>query len=198
MIDTTVVASFLEHSPNPTWLADSDGRCVYANRALRKMSAINTDELSASSWLDIVADEDRNASSTLWQTARVNSQLYRARFFLGGKPSAKRIAVDVSGAAHVAPDGAEVWLFTAIPSPFFDMTLSSLETNLQATLNALPIQAWCARTSGALVFVNQATAKYLGLPSDHPLRFAGDFERPCGFSSSRRSGSIEEELERGP
>jgi PAS domain-containing protein len=178
MMDMTVVAAFLEYSPNPTWLADSDGRCIYANRALRKVSAIGANELSDLSWLELVADEDRNMTSTLWQEARVNNQLYRARFFLGGKNSARRSAVDVVGAGHVAPDGAEVWLFTAVSSPSSNTALPPIEMNLQATLSALPIQAWYARTSGALVFVNQATAKYLGLPSDHPLRFAGDFEAP--------------------
>jgi PAS domain-containing protein len=178
MMDMTVVAAFLEYSPNPTWLADSDGRCIYANRALRKVSAICANELSDLSWLELVADEDRNMTSTLWQEARANNQLYRARFFLGGKSSARRSAVDVVGAGHVAPDGAEVWLFTAVSSPSSSTALPPIEMNLQATLSALPIQAWYARTSGALVFVNQATAKYLGLPSDHPLRFAGDFEAP--------------------
>jgi|SRR5579859_227812 len=177
-MDMTVVAAFLEYSPNPTWLADSDGRCVYANRALRKISGIGANELSDLSWLEFVADEDRNMSSSLWQEARVNSQLYRARFFLGGKNPERRRAVDVVGAGHVAPDGAEVWLFTAVPSPSSSTALPSIETHLQATLNALPIQAWYARSSGALAFVNQTTAKYLGLPSDHPLGFAGEFEAP--------------------
>ena len=177
-MDTTVVASFLEYSPNPTWLADSDGRCVYANRALRKISAISANELSALSWLELVAAEDRNVSSTLWQAARVNNQPYRAHFLLYSKGSARTSAVDVLGAGHVAPDGAEMWLFTAIPSPSLITALPPIETNLQTTLNALPIQAWYTRASGALAFVNQSTARYLGLPSDHPLRFAGEFEAP--------------------
>jgi len=113
-MDTTVVASFLEYSPNPTWLADSDGRCVYANRALRKISTISADKLSALSWLELVADEDRNVSSALWQAAKVHHQPYHARFLLTGKNSAGGNVVDVVGAGHVAPDGAEVWLFTAI------------------------------------------------------------------------------------
>ncbi len=177
-MDMTVVAAFFEYSPYPTWLADSDGRCVYANRALRKISAIGANELSDLSWLEFVADEDKNMSSTLWQEARVNNQLYRARFFLGGKNSARRSAVDVVGAGNVPPDGAEMWLFTAVASPSSSAALPPIETSLQATLNALPIQAWYARASGALAFVNAATADYLGLPSDHPLRFAADFEAP--------------------
>jgi hypothetical protein len=43
-MDMTVVAAVLEYSPNPTLVADSDGRCVYANRALRKISAIGANE----------------------------------------------------------------------------------------------------------------------------------------------------------
>jgi signal transduction histidine kinase len=177
MMDMTVVAAFLEYSPNPTWLADSDGRCVYANRALRKISDIGASEFSDFSWLELVASEDRKMSFTLWREARANNKFYQAHFFLGGKNSA-RSAVDVFGAGHMASDGAEVWLFTAIPSPSSSTALPPIEANLQATLNVLPIQAWYARTSGALAFVNQATAKYLGLPSDHPLRCAGDFEAP--------------------
>jgi PAS domain S-box-containing protein len=176
MIDKTAVGAFLEYSPNPTWLADSDGRCVYANQALREISAISVDGLDDLSWLELVADEDKNLSSTLWQEARVHSQPYRARFFLGGKNSARGSVVDVVGAGHVAPDGAEVWLFTAVASPSSNRALPSVETNIQVSLNALPIQAWYAHASGALAFVNQTTARYLGLPSAHPLGFAGEFE----------------------
>jgi PAS domain S-box-containing protein len=178
MMDKTVVAAFLEYSPNPTWLADSDGRCVYANGALREITAQTTTQLKELSWLEFVADEDRNMSSTLWQEARIHHQPYRARFLLGSKNSARESAVDVVGAGHVAPDGAEVWLFTAVAAPLSNRTLLSIEANLQVTLNALPIQAWYARACGTLAFVNQTAAKYLGLPSDHPLRFAGEFETP--------------------
>jgi PAS domain S-box-containing protein len=176
MMDMTAVTAFLEYSPHPTWFADSDGRCVYANRELRKIAAIGANKLSDLGWLELVADEDRNIASTLWREARVNNQLYRARFFLGGKNSARRCAVDVAGAGHVAPDGAEVWLFTAVPSPSSSTALPPIEANLQTTLNTLPIQAWYARASGALAFVNQTTAKYLGLQSDQPLGFADEFE----------------------
>jgi PAS domain S-box-containing protein len=178
MMDVTVVAAFLEYSPNPTWLADSDGRCIYANQELRETTLLSSAQLGDLNWLEFVAEEDRQISSTLWQEARIHRQPYRARFFLSAKDSGRRSAVDVVGAGHVAPDGAEVWLFTAVFSTPSGTALPSIETNLQTILNALLIQAWFARASGALAFVNQATAKYLGLPSDQPLRFAGDFEAP--------------------
>jgi PAS domain S-box-containing protein len=41
---------------------------------------------------------------------------------------------------------------------------------LQATLNIIPAHAWYALPNGALTFVNERTADYLGLPKDHPLR----------------------------
>ena len=47
---------------------------------------------------------------------------------------------------------------------------SPLESQLQATLNIVPAYAWYALPNGALTFVNERTADYLGLPSDHPLR----------------------------
>jgi PAS domain S-box-containing protein len=48
---------------------------------------------------------------------------------------------------------------------------SPLEAQLRATLNIVPAYAWYARPSGALTFVNERSADYLGLPKDHPLRF---------------------------
>ena len=49
-----------------------------------------------------------------------------------------------------------------------------LEAQLQATLNILPAHAWYALPNGALTFVNERTADYLGLPKDDPLRFGTD------------------------
>src|SRR6266849_2448556 len=48
---------------------------------------------------------------------------------------------------------------------------SPLEEQLQATLNIVPAYAWYALPNGALTFVNERTADYLGLPKDDPLRF---------------------------
>jgi PAS domain S-box-containing protein len=48
------------------------------------------------------------------------------------------------------------------------------EAQLRATLNIVPAHAWYALPNGALTFVNERTADYLGLPKDHPLRFGKD------------------------
>jgi PAS domain S-box-containing protein len=46
-----------------------------------------------------------------------------------------------------------------------------LEAQLRATLDVIPAYTWYADPSGALTFVNNRHADYLGLPKDHPLRF---------------------------
>ena len=177
-MDTTVLAAFLEYSPNPTWLADSDGRCIYANQQLREITALGATQLGVLNWLELVAEEDRQMSSTLWQEAQIHHQPYRARFLLRARDSARGSAVDAVGTGHVAPDGSEVWLFSAVVSMPSGKALPPVEANLQMTLNALPTQAWYARAAGALAFVNRATADYLGLSADHPLRSAAGFETP--------------------
>src|ERR1700747_963930 len=45
---------------------------------------------------------------------------------------------------------------------------------LRATLNLIPAHTWYARPSGALAFVNERCADYLGLPKDHPLRVGAE------------------------
>jgi PAS domain S-box-containing protein len=54
----------------------------------------------------------------------------------------------------------------------------SLEARLQATLNVIPANTWYAAPTGALTFVNERGADYLGLPKDHPLRFGIDTGAP--------------------
>jgi PAS domain S-box-containing protein len=55
-------------------LADSDGRCIYANQELREITALSAAQLGDLNWLQLVAEEDRQMSSTLWQEARIHHQ----------------------------------------------------------------------------------------------------------------------------
>jgi formate hydrogenlyase transcriptional activator len=47
----------------------------------------------------------------------------------------------------------------------------SLAAQLRSTLNTVPAFTWYSVPSGTLTFVNHRYADYLGLASDHPLRF---------------------------
>ena len=48
------------------------------------------------------------------------------------------------------------------------------EERLRATLNMVPAHTWYAAPSGGLTFVNERGADYVGLPSEHPLRYGTD------------------------
>jgi PAS domain S-box-containing protein len=54
----------------------------------------------------------------------------------------------------------------------------SFEARLQTTLNMIPAHTWYAAPAGALTFVNERCADYLGLPNDHPLRFGVETGAP--------------------
>jgi PAS domain S-box-containing protein len=49
-----------------------------------------------------------------------------------------------------------------------------LAEHLRNALDAIPAQTWYATPSGALIFLNEWGADYLGLPEDHPLRLGID------------------------
>src|ERR1700735_4470285 len=49
---------------------------------------------------------------------------------------------------------------------------------LLSSLNLIPAHTWYANPSGALTFVNQRCADYLGLPNEHPLRLGIDTGAP--------------------
>ena len=51
---------------------------------------------------------------------------------------------------------------------------SPFAAQLRKTLDAVPAHTWYAAPSGGLMFVNERTANYLGLPEDHPLRLGTD------------------------
>jgi PAS domain S-box-containing protein len=52
----------------------------------------------------------------------------------------------------------------------------SLGTQLRATLSLIPAYTWYAAPSGALTFVNERGADYIGLSKDHPVRFGAETE----------------------
>src|SRR5258708_30961113 len=55
-----------------------------------------------------------------------------------------------------------------------DDKVADAEAQLQGTLNVIQAYTWYDVPSGALTFVNERTADYLGLAKDHPLRFGID------------------------
>lgn len=71
-------------------------------------------------------------------------------------------------------DGQNVGLFADLSVHGATQRCPSLEAQLRFTLNVIPAFTWYAAPSGALTFVNQRCADYLGLSKDHPLRLGSD------------------------
>src|ERR1700730_5051424 len=81
-MDTTVLAALLEYSPNPTWLTDSDGRCVYANQELREITTLSAAKFRDLNWLELVAEEEKQKMVCPSRTASADSSPAVSRSFL--------------------------------------------------------------------------------------------------------------------
>jgi PAS domain S-box-containing protein len=174
MADITKIGTFIQSSPHPAWLATAQGRCVYANPALERLTGFNSDQINQSDWRSFVLEEDRAAASASWQISLATGTPYRVQLRMRGSDGAPKW-VELIAFGHKAGDGAELWLFTGLDvNGVGAEKRPELEAQLQATLNVIPAYTWYALPSGALTFVNERTADYLGLPKDHPLRFGVD------------------------
>jgi PAS domain S-box-containing protein len=174
MADITKIDAFIQSSPHPAWLATSQGHCVYANPALERLTGFNSHQIKQADWRSFLLEEDRPVASASWQRSLTTGTPYRVQVRMRGSDGVAQ-CVELSAFGHKADDGTELWLFTALDiNGVAAPKRSELEAQIQATLNVIPAYAWYCLPSGALTFVNERTADYLGLPKDHPLRFGID------------------------
>jgi signal transduction histidine kinase len=82
--------------------------------------------------------------------------------------------VDLTACGHFIEDASQLWFFIALYIQEATQQYPVLEAQLQAILNVIPAYTWYSAPSGALTFVNERTASFLGLPADDPLRFGID------------------------
>jgi PAS domain S-box-containing protein len=174
MAETRKIDAFIQSSPHPAWLATTQGHCVYANPALERLTGFNSDQINQADWRSFLLEEDRAVASASWQRSLATGAPYRMQVRMRGSDGAPK-CVELIAFGHKSGNDAELWLFTGL-----DVTgvaapeRPQFEAQLQATLNVLPAYTWYALPSGALTFVNERSADYLGLPKDHPLRFGID------------------------
>src|SRR5277367_539153 len=174
MTEKTDLRGFVQGSPHPAWLAHSDGRCVHANPILMRLTGLSLTHLKQTHWLELVSDEDRPTAKAAWQHSQSGGTPLQVSVCLRSMDPENCTPVDLIAFRHNPTDGGELWLFTALHLHASTQQHPPLEAQLQATLNVIPIQAWYATPSGVLIFVNEATAAYLGLPQPHHLRFGMD------------------------
>jgi len=174
MADITKIGTFIQSSPHPAWLATAQGHCVYVNPALERLTGLNSEETEQADWRSFLCEEDRGPATASWQGSLTAGAPYRVRVSIRGIDGIATI-VDLIAVGHKVDDGTELWLFIGlvIDAASQEQTPSRVP-QLQATLNVIPAYAWYALPSGALAFLNERTADYVGLPKDHPLRFGID------------------------
>ena len=125
-------------------------------------------------WRSFLLEEDRAVASASWQRSLATGTPYRVQVRMRGSDGAPK-CVELIAFGHKAGDGPELWLFTGLDvKSIAAQKRPELEAQIQGTLNVIPAYTWYALPSGALTFVNERTANYLGLPKDHPLRFGID------------------------
>jgi PAS domain S-box-containing protein len=164
------IDTFIRCSPNPTWLATRESRCVYANPALQRLTGLNLDQISQADWSDFLLEDDRTAATASWQRSLAFGTSYRMHVRMRGFDGVPK-TVELIAFGHKVSDGTQLWLFTGLHVNGAPQQVPLLEAQLRATLNVIPAYTWYALPSGALTFVNELNANYLGLPKDHPLRF---------------------------
>ena len=173
MTDITKIDAFVQSSPYPAWLATSRGECLYVNPALERLTGLKSDQINQVDWRNFVLEEDRAAASASWQRSLASATPCRTTVRLRGFDGVPA-TVELNAFGHTLNDGTELWLFTGLHTHDTTQQYSQLEAQLRATLNVIPVYTWYALPSGALTFVNERTADYLGLPKDHPLRLGID------------------------
>jgi PAS domain S-box-containing protein len=174
MAEMVKIDTFLQNSPNPAWLATNEGRCVYANPALERLTGLNSEEIKQADWRSFLQEEDRALATASWQRSLTTGAQYRAQVRMRGIDGVAT-TVDLIAVGHQVYDGTELWLFIGLVIDAVSQEQPPpLVPQLQATLDVIPAYVWYALPSGALIFLNERTADYLGLPRDHPLRFGID------------------------
>ena len=170
---TQELATFVQSSPLPSWLATSKGDCVYSNPALERLTGLDSDQINQADWPSFLLEEDRAAATASWQSALAIGAPYRARVRMRGFDGVPA-TIELIAFGQKVGDGRELWLFAGLHLDSATQQQPRFEAQLQSTLNVIPAYAWYAAPSGALTFVNERTADYLSLPNGHPLRFGID------------------------
>jgi PAS domain S-box-containing protein len=113
MAETTKIDTFIQNSPRPTWLATTQGHCLYANRALERLTGLNSDQINRVDWRSFLLDEDRAVASASWQRSLTTGTPYRIKVRVRGSNGVPE-CVELIAFGHKAGNDGELWLFTAL------------------------------------------------------------------------------------
>ena len=186
-----------EHGSDPASLQDlvdsvpalihtsrPDGYLDFFNERWLEYVALRLEDLEGWKWTAAIHPDDVNALVAKWRACLVSGEPFEFESRVRRADGAYRwmwhqkLPLRNAGGEIVKWYGSSVDIDDRKRAEYevrkHETVHVTLEAQLQATLNIIPAYTWYAAPSGALTFVNQRCADYLGLPSDHPLRFGID------------------------
>jgi PAS domain S-box-containing protein len=167
VIDTTPT---LIHTARP------DGYIDYFNKAWLEFFGKSLEDVRGWRWTDSVHPEDVTGIIQKWQTSLESGEPFEAEARVRRCDGSYRAFLHRKAPLRDEHGTIVKWFGSSIDIEDRKRAENSppLEAQLQATLNVIPAYTWYAVPSGTLIFVNERTADYLGLPKDHPLRLGID------------------------
>ncbi len=172
MVEITKIDTFIRCSPNPTWLATSQGRCVYANPALQRLTGLNLDQISQADWSDFLLEDDRTAATASWQRSLASGTSYRMHVRMRGLDGVPK-TVELIAFGHKVSDGTQLWLFSGLhvnsSLPVVDVAEDALrksEKELRDTIDTIPATVWSALPNGSNIYANKRFVEYTGLSAE--------------------------------
>ena len=156
--------------------ARADGYFDYFNRRWLDFLGKSLEDVCGWRWAESVHPEDAGEIVQKWRAALASGEPFVAEARVRCEDGTYRAFLHRKVPLHDEHGNIVKWFGSSIDIE--DRRRAEerrpLEAELQATLNVIPAYTWYALPSGALTFVNERTADYLGIPKDHPLRFGID------------------------
>jgi len=172
VVEITKIDTFIRCSPNPTWLATPQGRCVYANPALQRLTGLNLEQISQADWSDFLLEDDRTAATASWQRSLASGISYRMHVRMRGLDGVPK-TVELIAFGHKVSDGTQLWLFSGLhvnsSLPVVDVAEDALrksEKELRDTIDTIPATVWSALPDGSNIYANKRFAEYSGLSAE--------------------------------
>lgn len=79
----------MDLNPSPFFEADSEGHCVFVNRAWSELTGIRLDEALGSGWLNSVHRDDRERVLVEWEAATKEGRTFRLQYLVQNVRTAK-------------------------------------------------------------------------------------------------------------
>jgi PAS domain S-box-containing protein len=166
----------IDTTPGLIHTGQPDGYLDYFNRSWREYTGKSLQELCGWRWTDSVHPEDVAGIIQKWQASLESGEPFEAEARFRRGDGSYRAFLHRKAPLRDEHGTIVKWFGSSIDIEDRKPVENSppLEAQLQATLNVIPAYTWYAAPSGALIFVNERTADYLGIPQDHPLRLGID------------------------